>query len=93
VLLAVYVFDGQLQCSQARILTRHFSPNLLLHYRSIHINHRNFGPKGTINVTVILSTIFEISFPFPDMWYYHHAITTRLKQLAVNLDEAKMFRP
>jgi hypothetical protein len=44
-----------------------------------------------IIVISVLSTIFEISLLFTDMWYYHHAITTRLKQLAVNFDEAKMF--
>jgi len=44
-----------------------------------------------IIVIAILLTIFEISLPFSDTWYYNHAITTRLKKLAVNL-EAKMFR-
>ena len=44
-----------------------------------------------IIVIAILSTIFETSLQFSDMWYYRHAITKHLKQLAANFDEAKMF--
>jgi hypothetical protein len=78
VLLTAYIFDGQLPM---RRISPNFDSslfqNLFLHSCSIHIGH--FWPTVTILVIAILSTIFEISLPFSDMWYYNHAITTRLK--------------